>query len=134
MKIYIATLSFTGNRDSNLEDFVREHDYIMYKNLSVTARVASSNEASLHAMQPLIDIHIVNSFESVHAFHSHLTSLNILDPDRVRPRWDAYFMVCEFHLKYTSRLICLPDAEVGIPSVASLQLYEAACGCHSGTK
>lgn len=66
----------------------------MYQELSIATHTGGSSKATLHSMQPLIDVHIVNSFDTMAAFYSHLDSLRLLDPDRIRPRWDTYFMVC----------------------------------------
>lgn len=37
-------------------------------------------------------LHIINSYLSLDDFHKHLGDLDIVNPDRIRPSWDAYFM------------------------------------------
>ncbi|KAI8980756.1 cytidine deaminase-like protein [Trametes punicea] len=40
----------------------------------------------------LANVHVVNSFETVSELQDHLTEINLLDPERLRPAWDTYFM------------------------------------------
>lgn len=35
---------------------------------------------------------MVNAFQTIPALHDHLGEINLLDPDRLRPGWDTYFM------------------------------------------
>jgi dCMP deaminase len=39
-----------------------------------------------------ISVSIYNNFPNLKELHEHLESINLLDPDRVRPSWDTYFM------------------------------------------
>ncbi|KAH9944164.1 cytidine deaminase-like protein [Epithele typhae] len=40
----------------------------------------------------LANLHVVNAFESITAFYEHLEETNLVDPERLRPGWDTYFM------------------------------------------
>ena len=40
----------------------------------------------------MANIHVVNAFDSVSGLHDHLDDINLLDPERLRPGWDTYFM------------------------------------------
>lgn len=48
---------------------------------------------SLRSVQDLVDVHINNDFNEFSELHAHLENLNLLDPQHLRPSWDAYFMV-----------------------------------------
>jgi dCMP deaminase len=77
-----------------LEDFVRENDNIMY--CPQPYHPESEDGRSLSAIYALVDlvkVHIVNSFESVKELYSHLEATDLLNPARLRPSWDDYFMV-----------------------------------------
>lgn len=78
-----------------MEEFVREHDEDLYgqTSLSPSKSALSTNSMSLHGLQSLINVHIVNGFNTLVELHAHLDSLNLLDPNRLRPTWDTYFMV-----------------------------------------
>ena len=78
-----------------LDVFVQEHDEIVFGNtshLSDSPTIGSAH-SSLHSLRNLVNVHIVNSFSSLPALHRHLDSLDLLNPERLRPSWDAYFMV-----------------------------------------
>lgn len=47
---------------------------------------------TLSSLNHLVKLHVVNSFDSFRALHAHLDRLNLLNPERLRPGWDAYFM------------------------------------------
>lgn len=55
--------------------------------------MSQTSLSSLHRLQPLVNVHIVNAFESLDALYSHLDALDLVNPDRLRPTWDTYFMV-----------------------------------------
>jgi len=79
----------------SLDTFIQEHDRIMY---GMTSRLPETpdfgyDDSSLHALRDLVNIHIINSFSSVAALHRHLDALDIMNPERLRPSWDTYFMV-----------------------------------------
>lgn len=78
----------------SLEDFVREHDRRVFCHENETSpRLHEQDASPLYGPRSQIHLHIVNAFEDVQAFHRYLESLDILNPDRLRPRWDTYFMV-----------------------------------------
>ncbi|ETW75816.1 hypothetical protein HETIRDRAFT_330049 [Heterobasidion irregulare TC 32-1] len=39
-----------------------------------------------------VTLRVINHFDSVQALHSYLDDLDLLNPDRLRPSWDTYFM------------------------------------------
>ncbi|KAH9081730.1 cytidine deaminase-like protein [Lactarius deliciosus] len=43
-------------------------------------------------LQQYVTLHVVNNFDDVATLHSHLNDINLLDPNRLRPSWDSYFM------------------------------------------
>jgi len=75
----------------SLEGFVQEHDYHIYgPERSSTPGTESST--SLQSLADLISLRVVNSFDSIPALHTYLDDTNLLDPERLRPGWDTYFM------------------------------------------
>ncbi|KAI0068120.1 hypothetical protein BV25DRAFT_1867175 [Artomyces pyxidatus] len=45
-----------------------------------------------NGLQKFVHLHVVNDFDTIASLHSHLDDLDLLDPDRLRPSWDTYFM------------------------------------------
>src|SRR5690606_2655831 len=48
-----------------------------------------------HGLLPLLSratLRLVNPSNNLSTLHSHLSALNLIDPSRLRPSWDAYFM------------------------------------------
>jgi len=87
------------NMGITLEDFVREHDYHYYGTSDASAETPrkvtferTAGRPALSTLNGLVNLHIVNSFDSMRTLHSHLDQLDLLDPERLRPEWDAYFM------------------------------------------
>jgi dCMP deaminase len=79
---------FRRSPRSNLEDFVREDDVLVYgdtdKYTSFTLPLCQLNEN--------VKLQILNSFDNIPDLHAYLDRLNLLDPSRLRPSWDSYFM------------------------------------------
>lgn len=71
----------------SLEEFVREDDRIVFGD---RPRMTSS----LHGLRDLVDVQISNSFQTLSSFESYLEEIDLLNPEHLRPGWDAYFMVC----------------------------------------
>ncbi|KAI6012453.1 cytidine deaminase-like protein [Pisolithus orientalis] len=46
----------------------------------------------LHAIRPFVKVNVLNTFQTVPDLYSHLDSINVLSTERLRPRWDSYFM------------------------------------------
>ena len=72
----------------SLEQFIAEDDSV---NFGPNSDYVTS--AYLFASHHLCHINIINSFESVQDLRAHLDDLDLLNPDRLRPCWDSYFMV-----------------------------------------
>ncbi|KAJ3010946.1 UNVERIFIED_CONTAM: Deoxycytidine monophosphate (dCMP) deaminase [Siphonaria sp. JEL0065] len=73
----------------SLEEFVRKDDAGMHKPPSLP-----SKDYSLFQIMNKASVSINNSFSSLHELHALLdsTKVNLLDPHRLRPSWDLYFM------------------------------------------
>ncbi|XP_006454093.1 hypothetical protein AGABI2DRAFT_113851 [Agaricus bisporus var. bisporus H97] len=71
----------------SLEEFIREDDEIFFGNSK------NNGEIALRSLHDLIDININNDFCQISELHAHVDGLNLLDPQHLRPSWDAYFMV-----------------------------------------
>ncbi|KAF5101754.1 hypothetical protein D0Z03_000545 [Geotrichum reessii] len=73
---YQATAS---DNDTDFAEFVARSDAQLFSldYLAVTSRAA---------------LRVINSVSTVSALHAKLAALTLLDPDRLRPSWDAYFM------------------------------------------
>lgn len=65
----------------SLEEFLWASDEQMYHPTSGIARIADR-----------ATIKLINRGQSLSALHQKVASLNITDPERLRPGWDAYFM------------------------------------------
>ena len=77
-------------RSDSLEKFVLDDDCLVFG----MEPKPSPKPSSLHDLSDMVNVHITNPFRSVSDFRRHLDSLNLLDPEQLRPGWDAYFMVC----------------------------------------
>ncbi|KAH9951031.1 cytidine deaminase-like protein [Amylocystis lapponica] len=89
----------TGSASISLEDFVREHDEHYYGLIIAGPRTPQNTRldrresgSALLGLSELVNLRIVNAYGSVPALHDHLDELNLLNPERLRPGWDAYFM------------------------------------------
>lgn len=75
-----------------LESFVALSDaefYGLSASTDSTGAVATlGNRAVFHRAT----VHVLNKQSSLAQFHEHLEELDVLNPDRIRPSWDAYFM------------------------------------------
>ncbi|KAF8495088.1 cytidine deaminase-like protein [Gautieria morchelliformis] len=78
-----------------LAEFVENHDAMFYgyeKSYTDTRNVDVPQHSPLHHLFRLANVHVMNAFHTLPDLHVHLTELNLTDPDRLRPRWDTYFM------------------------------------------
>jgi len=82
---------FSRSKSKSLEEFVRDDDRIVF-GVDSSPSDSVTVPSSLQNLRDMIDVHIINSFKSVPDFYDHLDSLNLLDPENLRPGWDAYFM------------------------------------------
>lgn len=75
---------------------MREHDVLAYgaKPQSGAKNDGHEHSSCLQNLSEFVNLHLLNGFESVFELHAHLDSLDISNPEYVRPGWDAYFMVC----------------------------------------
>jgi len=63
-----------------LEGFVQANDELVF-----------SRDGDFSLLPPR-DVTVQNTFASVDLLHQHLETLNLLNPERLRPGWDTYFM------------------------------------------
>lgn len=94
-------MRFGRSNSSNLEDFVRDDDELVYgvdspnANTITASRSSTQSQAQPFPLSELTDatkLSIINAFPSIPTFHAHLDKLDLLDPTRLRPSWDTYFM------------------------------------------
>lgn len=102
----------------DLESFIGEHDLLTW-----TVGPSTSQTTSLHALRSFVNVTIVNDFSSVEHLWQHLSELDLLNRERLRPSWDSYFMV--------SLLLVSPEASFtnsmrvfGVFSRYAFELYE----------
>ncbi|KAI0931839.1 hypothetical protein AcV5_004773 [Taiwanofungus camphoratus] len=78
----------------SLEEFIREHDIHFYGMDRPTPPVKDLGSASstLLNLNHFVNLHIVNSFDTVASLHTYLDDLDLLNAERLRPGWDVYFM------------------------------------------
>ncbi|KAH0591034.1 hypothetical protein H2248_001144 [Termitomyces sp. 'cryptogamus'] len=87
------TLRFMRSGEESLEKFVRDNDRVSFGvGVSDPAKTDFDESSSLLSLRDLVNIHVFNSFKTIPSLHKHLEELNVLDPERLRPGWDAYFM------------------------------------------
>ncbi|KAF4622966.1 hypothetical protein D9613_002238 [Agrocybe pediades] len=72
----------------SLEDFIEDDDRTVFGR----ARSSSSTSSSLQNIDDLVNVRVVNTFSSLQGLHLYLDGIDLLDPEHVRPSWDAYFM------------------------------------------
>ncbi|ANZ73662.1 BA75_01375T0 [Komagataella pastoris] len=65
--------------DISLEEFVIDCDKYTF-------------DHKLIEISNLADITVINNHESINQLYAHLSNVNLLNPTRLRPSWDAYFM------------------------------------------
>lgn len=80
--------SSSRNKALTLEQFVADDDRVSFG--ADSDHITSSY---LFASYHLCHINVINSFPTPEQLFSHLHSINLLHPDRLRPGWDTYFMV-----------------------------------------
>lgn len=82
--------------EKSLEDFVREHDSFFYGPQPLGTRrisaVDSQEQPGLRSLNSMAHIHVTNFFGSIPELHEHLDELDLVNPERLRPGWDTYFM------------------------------------------
>lgn len=69
-----------------------EDDYIVFGQLSLPLQPGVPTVA-LRRIRSLVNVHVANTFNTFSELHSHLDAIDLLDPERIRPGWDTYFMV-----------------------------------------
>ena len=70
----------------SLEQFVQEYDERTYRQPNI-------GSSSLHGLAPPCYVHIANPYRTIPEFYEYLRSVDLLNPERLRPGWDTYFMV-----------------------------------------
>ena len=76
----------------DLESFIEEHDFLTWSSGPLTSQI-NNPTTSLHDLQPLVNVTVINNFPSVEQLWQHLSELDLLNGERLRPSWDSYFMV-----------------------------------------
>ncbi|KAF9469872.1 cytidine deaminase-like protein [Collybia nuda] len=79
---------FLRSKSLSISLFVQEDDTIVFGNTSVT----DENLSSLRSLSDMVNVHIVNSFPEISLLYTHIDKLDLLNPENLRPGWDAYFM------------------------------------------
>ena len=111
-------------RSKSLEEFVRDDDRIVF-GVDPSSSISVTMHSSLQNLRDLVDIHVINSFKSVPDLYTHLDSLNLLDPENLRPGWDAYFMVC-FSVTWIDSISCM-FTDISGSCISAIELYETSC-------
>jgi hypothetical protein len=121
----------TSDKLVSLEDFVREHDHVVYgASFPQSSPIIEKPSSPLHVLKDLVNIHVVNSFNSLSELYANLDNLDLRNPEHLRPAWDTYFMVCLPPCFYIARSVI---ADYGFTGVAEVQLYETSSGSHPRT-
>ncbi|KAH7886091.1 cytidine deaminase-like protein [Phlebopus sp. FC_14] len=74
-----------------LEEFVRQNDDCVF---GTNAYSSPSQQVpmGLRAMDQFVKLSVINTFQLISDLHGYLDTLDLLDFERLRPRWDTYFM------------------------------------------
>ena len=90
------SLGHAGNNLSSgtpsLEEFVRQDDECVF---GTDVNSLSSDQKplpGLREMNHLVKLNVANTFQSLSELRLHLDSLDMTNIERLRPRWDTYFM------------------------------------------
>lgn len=75
------------SQDVTLTQLVQEHDSLMY------GHDEESQSTAHQVLRRLANVTVVNSFTTLDRLWAHLDRLDLSNMDRLRPRWDTYFMV-----------------------------------------
>ncbi|RUP46151.1 hypothetical protein BC936DRAFT_147295 [Jimgerdemannia flammicorona] len=82
---------------SNLESFALHNDHTVF-GMPLELHSASSSPSSspkrlsVHTLTSLADLIILNPYLTLPPLHAHLLSIDLINPERLRPTWDTYFM------------------------------------------
>ncbi|KAI5119775.1 hypothetical protein M0805_009246 [Coniferiporia weirii] len=79
--------SSSRHATATLEQFVTDDDRVSFGPDS-----GQITSAYLFASHHLCHVNVINSFSTVTQLYMHLEALDIMNPDRLRPGWDSYFM------------------------------------------
>ncbi|KAI5954391.1 DCD1 [Candida jiufengensis] len=74
-------LRFKRSHIPEIEEFIRQNDELLFNNVSPLLEI--NNQAQ---------IKIINTSTSIKDLFIKLSELNLLNPTRLRPSWDSYFM------------------------------------------
>jgi len=81
---------------NSLKQFVKENDWIIFGSDAQPTQEPDGRQpptTALRGFRNLVNVHVGNVFDSMSALYSHLDDINLLNPERLRPGWDTYFMV-----------------------------------------
>lgn len=76
-----------------LKGFVEQNDLLVFgSNMEEPVEQQTPTKA-LRSFRNLVNVHVANIFDSPQGLYSYLDDINLLNPERLRPGWDTYFMV-----------------------------------------
>ncbi|KAL1922823.1 uncharacterized protein VTP21DRAFT_9199 [Calcarisporiella thermophila] len=81
----------TGREEPTFESFVTTSDAALF-NLHPTNPKEPNSTTPLYTCQASADITVVNRYTTLAPLHAELLELDLANPERIRPSWDAYFM------------------------------------------
>lgn len=78
--------------ETNLDHFVQQNDQLVFGEDVAGHTDASDPFTPLRYLHHLTRLSIINAFDTIQELHEHIFSLKITNLERLRPRWDTYFM------------------------------------------
>ncbi|KAI9472877.1 deoxycytidylate deaminase [Zychaea mexicana] len=75
-----------------LEQFIQDDDQAMYNTSEQALPLSQLQKLPLHRIISSSDITITNVYAQKCDFMASLDTLDLTDPERIRPSWDTYFM------------------------------------------
>lgn len=97
----ICFVSLRNGKSEDLEAFVARHDRFMNTTRSTLLDNRQDHAQEIPTTTPSISgrallshahLTIINDFPNIDDLARHVEQINLLDQERLRPGWDAYFM------------------------------------------
>ncbi|GLB35888.1 putative cytidine and deoxycytidylate deaminase zinc-binding region [Lyophyllum shimeji] len=90
------TTRFLRSGEKSLEKFVQEDDRATFgveiSDSTIISDSPQQDPSCLLNLRDMVNAHVINSFTTLRGLHEHLASLDLMNPEHLRPGWDAYFM------------------------------------------
>ncbi|KAI9292926.1 deoxycytidylate deaminase, partial [Neoconidiobolus thromboides FSU 785] len=92
---YKRWLEIGTKNSSDFVNFIIENDAHLYTNHPLSLKDESNQPevCSLNEVMNYTDVSLFNPYTEKDSYYHHIKILDLLDPERLRPGWDNYFML-----------------------------------------